>query len=183
MFKIAIIVLLCFSPTYSQDNTNDDFFINGFSFDKENSNYNKGIRLQGIGDYFFKGKSYVNAVPYYEQALTFLPSEADITFNLAEIYKNEELWRLAMLYYEQTIELLQLPVNFGKSQLNVYISRIKMAQIHHLKGESDKARKLVTEIRKESSLLESSYPKAYKALSFFDDFYPAMAVRKSLREE
>ncbi len=172
----VLIVLSSFGVTFADDKT---ILINGYQGRVNSQSLNKAIRLQGIGDFFFKKKSYAQAVPYYEEALSILPKEADITFKLAEIYQHEKLWRLSILYYENTMELLGDQVNFGKSQLNSYISRIRIAYIHHLQGNTNQAIEDLKEIRKELPLLISSYPEAYKELQIFDTIYPETATRKT----
>ena len=77
-----ILVFLLTTPIFTKTNS---FSINGYDFDQQNINFNKGLRLQGIGDYFFKKKSYAQSVPYYQEALELIPTEADITFKLAEV--------------------------------------------------------------------------------------------------
>jgi len=136
VFNIVLLFLLV-APVFS--NTNQQFSINGYDFNQQNIDYNKGLRLQGIGEFFFKKKSYAKSVPYYQEALKWLPTEADITFRLAEVYQTQKLWRLSILYYEETIELLKIKVNFNKSQLNSYISNIRIAYIYHLQGDKDKS--------------------------------------------
>ena len=176
VFKIVLLLFLAV-PIFG--NTNQKFSINGYDFDQQNVDYNKGLRLQGIGDFFFKKKSYAKSVPYYQEALQWLPTEADITFRLAEVYQNQKLWRLAILYYEETIELLKNKVNFNKSQLNSYIANIRIAYIYHLQGEKEKSITLLNSIRKENSLLLSLYPEAWEELQKLDDIYPAAATRKN----
>lgn len=178
--KLLLILVLFYSYSHSQDT---NFLVNGYRYDATNTNYNKAIRLQGIGDFLFKNKSYAAALPYYEQTLALLPSEADSTFKLAEIYQLEKLWRLSVLYYEETIKLLQKDVNLGKSQLNRYISCIRIAQVYHAQGDSEKARNLIIEIRKQVSLLQSSYPEAYEELSFFDTIYPITPIRQVIEQQ
>lgn len=153
--------------------------INGHEGDVTNPDLTKGVRLQGIGDFFFKSGAYAKAVPYYEEALSLLPLEADITFRLAEIYQKEKLWRLSILYYEKTMELLKEPVNFGKSQQNEYIAEIRIAYIYHLQGD-DKAKEMLREIRKSKSLLASTYPDAFEELKIFDSIYPEVPTRKNI---
>lgn len=163
-------------PTFGEDSTK--IFINGFSFDKQSQQVTKAIRLQGIADFFFKKKSYAQSLPYYEQALEILPKEADITFRLAELYQHEKLWLLSELYYKQTIDLLKEEVNFEKSQLNGYISRIRIAKLYHLQNNPEKSRSLIQEVRREASVIESTYPKAWEELLEFEKIYPSIAIRE-----
>ncbi|MDK2818377.1 MAG: tetratricopeptide repeat protein [Spirochaetota bacterium] len=171
-----ILVFLLTTPIFAKTNS---FSINGYDFDQQNINFNKGLRLQGIGDYFFKKKSYAQSVPYYQEALELIPTEADITFKLAEVYQNQKLWRLSILYYRDTIELLKKKVNFNKSQLNSYIANIRIAYIYHLQGDKDQSITLLNSIREESSLLLSLYPEAWEELKKLNDIYPTTAVRKT----
>ncbi len=158
----AVSLILFFAPLYAQNTVQS---VNGYINRDDNPEFNRALRLQGIGDYFFKKKMYPQAVPYYEQALAIVPTEADITFKLAQIYQHEKLWRLAVLYYEQTIESLKQQENFGKSQLNSYISRIKMIDIMYLQNEADQAAEKLEDLQKEKSLLEALYPAAYEELA------------------
>lgn len=174
--KFLVSIFICIAiPLYS--NTNQ-LSINGFQSNINDRFLTKALRLQGIGDFFFKKKSYAQAVPYYEEALELMPKEADLTFKLAKIYQHEKLWRLALLYYESTIELLKDPANFGKSQLNSYISRIRIAYIYYLKGDKIEAQNKLKEIRLEQSLIFSSYPEAWEELKVFDEIYPESPIRK-----
>ncbi|MGL5955980.1 MAG: tetratricopeptide repeat protein [Brevinema sp.] len=176
-YVISLISLLTISSTYANTNI-QDLSINGYQINSLNGNFNKAIRLQGIGDFFFKNKAYAQSVPYYEQALQLLPQEADITFRLAEVYQNEKLWRLSILYYMTTIDLLKEQVNYGKSQLNSYIAAIRIAYIYHLQGNKDEALDRLEKIRGEKSLLISLYPEAWEELKIFDSIYPETAIRK-----
>lgn len=168
-------------PLYG--NTNKILSINGFQSDTRNRFLTKALRLQGIGDYFFKKKSYAQAVPYYEEALELMPQEADITFKLGKVYQQQKLWRLSILYYQNTIELLLKPVNFGKSQLNSYISRIRIAYIYHLQGNTDESQSSLKKLREEQSLIFSSYPEAWEELKIFDMIYPELPTRKNIENQ
>ncbi len=160
-FAVSFLALfLCFLPIYSQQEQS----VNGYINSDNNPNFNKALRLQGIGDFFFNKGAYAQAVPYYEEALELLPKDADIPFKLAQIYQRERLWRLAVLYYESTISLLKEQENFGKSQLNSYISRIRLIEIEQSQNNRAEARKLLTEIQREKSLLRGMYPQAFEEL-------------------
>ncbi len=181
-FAVSFVLIFCFfNLSFSQINDDNSVLINGYQGTTDSPTLNKAMRLQGIGDFFFKKRSYAQAIPYYEEALLLLPKEADITFKLAKIYQNEKLWRLSILYYENTISLLQEQVNFGKSQLNSYISKIRIAYIYHQQGEKNKSIAALEEIRKEKSLLISSYPEAYRELLVFDNIYPETPTRKIIQ--
>ncbi|MGL4677031.1 MAG: tetratricopeptide repeat protein [Brevinema sp.] len=176
-YVVSIICLLVVHPIYSNTNR-QDLSINGYQVNSVNGNLNKAIRLQGIGDFFFKKKAYAQSIPYYEQALQLIPQEADITFRLAEVYQNEKLWRLSILYYNTTIDLLKEEVNYGKSQLNSYIAEIRIAYICHLQNNKDETLKRLEKIREQKSLLISLYPEAWEELKNFDSIYPETAIRK-----
>ncbi len=165
-FAVSLLVFFAMSPAYGQNTVQS---INGYINRDDNPEFNRALRLQGIGDYFFKKNMYPQAVPYYEQALAIVPTEADITFKLAQIYQHEKLWRLAVLYYEQTIESLKQQENFGKSQLNSYISRIKLIDIMYMQNEIENAVSHLEEIQKERSLLEALYPAAFTELEILEN--------------
>lgn len=163
---------------YSQD-PNTNFTINGYLY-STNRHFKKGLRLKEIGNYFFRKNLYEQAVPYYEKALEFIPNEADISFQLAEIYFKKKLWRLAELYYSETIELLKDPVNFGKSQLNSYLSQVQIAKIYHIQKNTQKVQEMLANLREQKTTLISLYPSVWKELTnYFDSIYPATTIRNS----
>ncbi|SFB69231.1 TPR repeat-containing protein [Brevinema andersonii] len=172
MRNVWVLVLWLSVPLAAQDYT-----VNGFSYNNASPNFNKGLRLKGIGDYFFKQKAYAKAVPYYQQALELIPNEADIAFNLGRIYQEEKLWRLAELYYNETIALFAKSENFDKSQLHAYLARVRMAQVKYAQKDNKAALIIINELRKEESLMRSMYPEAWELLgSSFDKVFPVSAV-------
>ena len=173
MRKILVFFFLiaCVSPLSAQETT-----VNGFSA-STNANFVKGLRLKGIGDFLYNKKSFAQAVPYYQQALDLLPTEADIPFMLGKIYQRENLYRLAELYYKQSIELFQKPENLGKTQLKAYLARVHIAEIYQAQGLRDKAFEEVASLRKEEGLIKSSYPQAWEQLeSNVGKVYPSEAT-------
>ncbi|MGL4366943.1 MAG: tetratricopeptide repeat protein [Brevinemataceae bacterium] len=177
MFKLRLIFLFVFvSIIHAQSNSS--FTVNEYQFDPNNKNFNNGIRAKAIGDFLFNKKSYSQAVTYYEKALQNISNEADIPFKLAQIYENQKLWKLSILYYQQTITLLKNPINFGKSQLNSYLSQIRIAKIHHLNKQTNETKQIVQQLRQEQSILQSLYPEAWLEFNnYFNQIYPEFPIR------
>lgn len=139
--------------------------------------FNKGMRLKGFGDYLYNKKSYAQAVPYYQQALELIPTEADASFNLARIYHGEKLYRLAELYYNQSVENFEKLENYGKTQLKAYMAKVHLAEIYHEQGLRDKTLAALAELRKEEGILKTMYTPAWDILEAnLGKVYPSEAV-------
>ena len=150
--------------------------VNGFT-SSTNANFIKGLRLKGIGDFLYNKKAFAQAVPYYQQAFDLIPLEADVPFMLGKIYQRENLYRLAELYYKQSVELFQKPENLSKTQLKAYLARVHIAEIYQAQGLRDKAFEAVSALRKEEGLMKTSYPQAWEQLeSNVGKVYPAEAT-------
>ena len=172
-FLIFFFLIACVSPLCAQET-----MVNGFSTSTgTNANFVKGLRLKGIGDFLYNKKAFAQAVPYYQQAFDLLPTEADIPFMLGKIYQRENLYRLAELYYKQSIDLFQKTENLGKTQLRAYLARVHVAEIYQAQGMRDKAFEAVASLRKEEGLMKASYPQAWEQLeSSVGKIYPAEAT-------
>ncbi|MGL5720983.1 MAG: hypothetical protein ACRCY4_01075 [Brevinema sp.] len=171
-FLVFLFLLTCVIPLSAQETT-----VNGFNADMPDSNFVKGLRLKGIGDFLYNKKAYAQAVPYYQQAFELLPTEADIPFMLGKIYQRENLHRLAELYYQQSVELYQKPENLSKTQLKAYLARVHIAEIYQAQGLRDKAFEAVSSLRKEEGIMKASYLAAWEQLeSNVGKIYPAEAT-------
>lgn len=176
-----IFIFIFSSSVFAQDLIVSNFIVNCFEYDSANTNFNKGLRIMGIGEFFFNKKAYAKAIPYYQEALTMIPDNSAIAFRLGEIYQKEKLWKLSTLYYQEAIYLMQKPVNFSKSQLLSYIARIRIAQIAYQSQKFEESKKLVEELRLEESVMKSLYPQAWEEFTvFFDKIYPSSAVRTEI---
>lgn len=179
MYNFILICLsLLVSPLFAQEYTVNGFVYGGASLPENAADFNKGLRLKGIGDFLYNKKSYSQAVPYYEKALKAIPTEAEIAYRLGRIYQNEGLWRLAELYYLQTIDMFQKPENYAKTQLQAYLARVHIAEIYYAQGKTQKALATVAELRKEEGLLTSLYLPAWERLEeSFGTVFPSAALR------
>jgi len=182
MIKLLFIFLILYPSKNINSQTNQEFSINGYLY-STNNNFKKGLRLKEIGNFFYRKKAYAQSIPYYEKALKYIPTEADISFQLAEIYYKKKLWRLSELYYSETIELLKNPMNFGKSQLNSYLSQIRIAKIYHIQNRKEVLKQTLINLRKQESTLKSLYNKAWDEFTnYFNDIYPKTAIRSDTNQ-
>ncbi|MGL4563138.1 MAG: tetratricopeptide repeat protein [Brevinema sp.] len=182
MKKISIlIIVLLRAAIFAQDTELSTFLVNSFAYSSNNTNFNKGLRLMGIGEYFFNKKIFTKAIPYYQEAYTLISNDSSIPFRLGEIYEHEKLWKLATLYYEDSIKLSAQSENFAKSQLVTYIAHIRIAKIAYKANNREKALQLVSFLRDEQSIMKSLYPTAWDEFTnFFDPLLPDTATRTVL---
>lgn len=171
---VFFVLLILTAPIFCQD-----YVINGYEHPAASDpvKFNRGMRLKGFGDYLYNKKSYAQAVPYYQQALELIPTEADASFNLARIYHGEKLYRLAELYYNQSLENFQKPENYGKTQLKAYMAKVHLAEIYHEQGLRDKTLAALAELRAEEGILKTMYTPAWDMLEGnLGKVYPSEAV-------
>ena len=75
-------------------------------------------------------------------ALKNLKNEADIYFNLANIYFEEKVYNLAGRYYQIAEEKYLLPENYGKTQKYRYLSMIRLGfSLEKLRDEENNHKK------------------------------------------
>lgn len=94
-----------------------------------------GLRNKAMGDRLLNLEEYYDAIRYYEEAAIYLPTEADIYFNLGNCYyflaessvmsAKPGIYDMAIEYYETAIEIYEYPENAGKSLQNYYLALIR----------------------------------------------------------
>ncbi|MGA2142759.1 MAG: tetratricopeptide repeat protein [Brevinematales bacterium] len=130
-FSPALALLLIFSAASAFAQNNEPagirkVYVNGYYFDKGISPAQiLGLRLKARADLFYRDKNYASAVKYYEQASTYLPDEAEIYFNLGNIYYDRRIDNLAADYYKRARDKYPLVENFLKSKRDYYLSLVR----------------------------------------------------------
>jgi tetratricopeptide (TPR) repeat protein len=136
--------------------------INGYyirEFSKETA---VGLRAKALGDFYFNKGKYTKAIHFYENAIKYLPNEADLYFNLGNIYASQKVYPLAIHYFKLATEKYTLPENFGKTQKNFYLSLIRYAfSLEKMKDVMDnhsKAKEVVVKINSYLDEINEKFP-------------------------
>jgi tetratricopeptide (TPR) repeat protein len=120
-------LLTCLARVFSDENQPavKKLCVNGYSFDGPiTPDQIMGLRLKARADLFYREKEFANAVKFYEEASQFLPDEADIYFNLGNIYSGRGIDNLAADYFKRAGEKYLFPENH-QSRENYYLSLIR----------------------------------------------------------
>ncbi|NPV39572.1 MAG: hypothetical protein HPY78_09900 [Brevinematales bacterium] len=149
--------------------------VDGFYFSSLSQEEMKGIRAKGVADMLYEKRQWNQAIRYYEMAAQYIPSEADIYFQLARIYDQRKLYTLAYKYYLKADECYQLPENQRKSRENSYYNQVYMGILlvkmsEESKTYLDQAWKLYNELKVFERELEYDYPDVYGLYKEFEEF-------------
>ncbi len=129
-FVLSLSLFCFFQPAFAQDDlpVKEKLNVNGYNFfNSIDTKQIIGLRLKARADLYYNKKKFANAIKYYEEASRYLPGEADIFFNLGNIYKEEAIFNMAAVYYKMAYEKYLLPENFNKTQKYYYFSLIRYA--------------------------------------------------------
>ncbi|MCX7881844.1 MAG: hypothetical protein N2314_01340 [Brevinematales bacterium] len=149
--------------------------VDGFYFSSLSQEEMKGIRAKGVADMLYEKKQWNQAIRYYEMAAQYIPTEADIYFQLARIYDQRQLFTLAYKYYLKASECYELPENQRKSRENSYYNQVYMGILLVKMGKEsktylDKAWKIYSDLKAFERELEYDYPEVYLLYREFEDF-------------
>ncbi len=155
--KLLIIFnLLIFTSLFSNEKGNLN--INGYTILSYNKNIGLGLRSKALGDMYYKSRNYTKAIFHYEKAIKHIPNEADVYFNLGNIYASHKVYNIAATYFKLASEKYLLPENHGKTQKNYYLSLIRYAfSLEKLKEYDDN--------HKKAQLIASKINENYKEIS------------------
>ncbi|MGC8765974.1 MAG: tetratricopeptide repeat protein [Brevinematia bacterium] len=158
---VAFSLVFFLTPLFSLS-MGEKFSVNGYYFLSYNKNIGLGLRAKAIGDTYYKSANYSRAIQYYERAIKYIPNEADLYFNLGNIYASHKVYNIAIRYYKIASEKYTLPENFGKTQKNYYLSLIRYAfSLQKLKDYDDnekKARQIVSKLAEYSKEISEKFP-------------------------
>lgn len=156
-----------FSSLFSLER-GEKFSVNGYYFLKYDKNIGIGLRTKAIGDTYYKNANYSKAIQYYEKAIKYIPNEADLYFNLGNIYASHKVYNIALRYYKLASEKYTLPENFGKTQKNYYLSLIRYAfSLQKLKDYDDnekKAKQVTLKLSEYTKEISEKFPEILQEL-------------------
>lgn len=145
--------------------------INGFTLYSPDTRDMSGLRAKAMADLLQRRGSQSLAIKYYETALKTIPEEADIYFNLGNIYLEKRVWQLASRYYALAVAKYTMPENFAKTQKYRYLSLIRQGiALEKMRDDSDnhrKAEKIVLELMDYEKEIRKNYPEIIKEMDTF----------------
>ncbi|MFN4216636.1 MAG: tetratricopeptide repeat protein [Brevinematales bacterium] len=149
--------------------------VDGFYFSSLSQEEMKGIRAKGVADMLYEKRQWNQAIRYYEMAAQYIPSEADIYFQLGRIYDQRKLYSLAYKYYLKAAECYQLPENQRKSRESSYYNQVyRGILLVKMSVESktylDQAWKIYNDLKVFERELEYDYPDVYVLYRQFEEF-------------
>jgi tetratricopeptide (TPR) repeat protein len=125
-FSVALVLSAAAVFPQTNDAGVKKVYVNGYYFENGISPAQiLGLRLKARADLFYRDKNYASAVKYYEQASTYLPEEAEIYFNLGNIYYDRGINNLAADYYRLAKDRYPMAENFLKSKRDYYLSLVR----------------------------------------------------------
>jgi tetratricopeptide (TPR) repeat protein len=141
----------------------ENLFINGFRQPFWDRIQLEGLRAKAVADLYYHKGDYTRAIQYYEDASRKLPQEADVYFNLANIYAIQDVYFMAAKYYHIAAEKYLLSENFGKTQKYYYLSRIRYAfflekQAKHNQDNEELAKKIFMSLLEHEQEIRENFP-------------------------
>ncbi len=151
-------------------------YVNGYYFENDiDTKQILGLRLKARADQFYREKSYASAVKFYEEASRYLPDEADIYFNLGNIYSNRGILNLASVYYKLAEEKYLFPENRLKSRKFYFLSLIRygisLAEMSKTRGNEDSsklAKDVYWKVSGLQSVMTNDFPETVREFSNFN---------------
>ncbi len=161
----------------------DRVYVNGYQFFVLDTSQIAGLSAKATADLFYRKKAYAKALKYYEEAVKLLPNEADIYFNIGNIYVHEEVYSLAASYYKKAMEKYMLPENYGKTQKFYFLSLIRygfcLYKEKDREDNKEKARAVVKELMDREIEIKTNYPDVVPEMEkFYKLMYGTTAVFK-----
>jgi tetratricopeptide (TPR) repeat protein len=141
---------LFFARGYLSSQGGNDFktnlYVNGYDFSGSiDSRQMLGLRLKARADLYFREKNYASAIKFYEEASSYLPDEADIYYNLGNIYYTRNIYGMSSKYFRIAGEKYLMPENRLKSRQFYYQSTIRygisLAELSKAGQDNESARK------------------------------------------
>jgi len=161
---VTVSLIFVFTIGFSENKTlqKDKVYVNGYQFFIMDTTQIAGLRAKATADLFYRKKAYAKALKYYEEAGKLLPNEADIYFNIGNIYAHEEVYTLAATYYKKAMEKYLLPENYGKTQKFYFLSLVRYGFCLYKEKDreenKEKARAVVQELLDRESEIRTNFP-------------------------
>ncbi len=164
LFTLSVFVFSFFS-SYAFSKT---FVVNGFRFQYLDKNRILGLRAKAEGDVLFRRNHKAEALKYYEIATRYIPNEADVYFRLGEIYFNNEIYKMAISYYDKALVKYTYPENAEKPKQHVFLALIHKGYALIKVNKIDKAQDILNILDKHKKALKEHYPNlAIKVRAFY----------------
>lgn len=161
---IAISLLLSFSQLVYG---NQSIVINNHYIEDLGKDQIIGLRYKAIGDLLIKKKAYSIAIKYYENAIKYLPEEAEIFFKLGEIYYIEKVYEMAIRYYQLADKYYLLSQNINKPSKEKYITLIHLGISYEQIDDKIACRLVAKRLREQQKDIDDFYPELNKELNAF----------------
>ncbi len=171
----SLFLIFCQALIYPQNNdtVGKNIYVNGYYFENGiGSKEMLGLRLKARADLFYREKNYASAVKFYEEASGYLPDEADIYFNLGNIYMDRGVINLAVSYYKLAQDKFFYPENRLKSKRNYYLSLVRygitLVQLSRTRNNDDAlkmAREIYWKISKLQPEMTNNFPETISDIS------------------
>jgi len=171
----SLFLIFCQALIYPQNNdtVGKNIYVNGYYFENGiGSKEMLGLRLKARADLFYREKNYASAVKFYEEASGYLPEEADIYFNLGNIYMDRGVINLAVSYYKLAQDKFFYPENRLKSKRNYYLSLVRygitLVQLSRTRNNDDAlkmAREIYWKISKLQPEMTNNFPETISDIS------------------
>lgn len=137
-------------------------YINGYNLKSYEKGDILGLRAKAVADMYYRKSNFSKAIQFYEEASRHLPNEAEVYFNLANIYVAEQVYNLAASYYNRALEKFILPENATKTKKFFYLSMIGYAysleKSKNYGDNHDKAKKAMAELMRAQQEIQESFP-------------------------
>lgn len=167
--KSLLVIFSFFSLAFSEEVANREVSVNGYYVMSFSKDVLLGLRSKAIGDMYYNRGNFTKAIKYYEKAIKLLPNEADVYFNLGDIYAENKVYNIAIVYFKKASEKYTLPENYGKTQRNFYLSLIRYAfLLEKMKDYEDnhkRAMEVAGEISRYRGEIESKFPEIIPELN------------------
>jgi tetratricopeptide (TPR) repeat protein len=163
---LLFVSIFCFLQNgFSKEKRN--FTVNGYSFLYADNLHVRGLRLKAKADMLFRKGAYALAIQPYEDASRYLPNEADIYFNLGNIYMRQGIWQMALRYFQIAESKYLLPENHGKTQKYRYISIMNQGRCHLALDDAQAARRAAIRLRAERRAIVNNFPELENEMEDF----------------
>ena len=142
--------------------------VNGYRFQGLTKNQIIGLRAKAEGDVLFRRNHKAEALKYYETASRYIPNEADVFFRLGEIYFNNEIYKMAISYYDKALEKYKYPENVDKPKQHLFLALIHKGDALIRRNRIDKAQDILNILDKYKKTMKKNYPElVLKARDFY----------------
>ncbi len=170
---ISVFGFFCFAfAEVAAQEDKENVYVNGFNMMRMTESNMIGLRFKATGDMYLRQGLYARALSFYERASQYLPNEADIYFNLGNIYQYHKIYSLAERYYQFAIDRYAYPENSQKSKKNLYLSQIRRGFALEKLDQHDRAKVIALDVYKIQGDITNAFPEIYdEMINFFKAVY------------